>query len=756
MLQPGDHIGRYEIQRRLGRGGMGTVYVGHDPVLGRLVAIKLFAGDLDAADAEAKFAREARAAAALNHSNIVTIYDFGEFESQPFIVMEYIQGETVARLIRRKTELPLSDRLRILEELCAGVAYAHGFEVIHRDIKPANLMLDRANRLKILDFGIARILGTSMSKATAMIGTPGYMAPEQIRGGVTDRRSDLFSIGVVAYELLSYSEAFPGESVPAITHRILADEPVPLSELVIDIPSELVTVIERALRKDPAERFPDAASLGTAISALRREVDGDPRYRTLVPTQPYPDVAGERGTGREPDSKRQPSGTGRTTPVDPAGRREDLVRRRTEKIAVALARAGALLEEGRLSEAHDACLEALTLDETHSGALQLEFDISAAVIRQRVQELTARGREALARGALTESEDALRQLRKVDPRAPEARLLERELRASRNQQAVAAEIAESLRLAVERARVALDRGDADTAWTAARQALFLAPDSAEAKLLEAEAQRRMDAEVGAETVVATSGSSAFASGSGHDADALAPTMIAPTVIAPGTQSPPKPPADVSVVPQKTSAATRVIPSRLMVTLPRWREAAWRSFDGLVARLRQLRAAKAPADREGHPKLRSVDRVVIAWTGAMILVLAITVSAFVFMQPSSAAAPPPNGTLRVDARPWATVVAVVGPDGTRQPLPDDASTPLSIRLPKGVYRITLAGPSPDSTTRELTATIVEAKETAVDGGRFATVTADAYFEPYLSATSNQPQPVAATVESAIAAAPGGSR
>src|SRR5262249_22357074 len=143
---------------------MGTVYVAHDPVLGRLVALKMFAGDLDAADAAEKFAREARAAAALNHSNIVTIHDFGEFESQPFIVMEYIQGDTLARMIRKKADLSLSERLHFIEDLCAGAAYAHGCEVIHRDIKPANLMVDRANRLKILDFGIARLVGTSLSK----------------------------------------------------------------------------------------------------------------------------------------------------------------------------------------------------------------------------------------------------------------------------------------------------------------------------------------------------------------------------------------------------------------------------------------------------------------------------------------------------------------------------------------------------------------------------------------------------------------
>ena len=229
MLQPGTQVGRYEIQRRLGRGGMGTVYAAHDPVLGRMVAIKVFLSDLDLPDAAERFTREARSAAALNHANIVTTHDYGEFSSQPYIVMEYIQGETLTEIIRRKAPVSPAEKLRWIEELCTGVAYAHQVGVIHRDIKPTNLMIDRSGRLKILDFGIARMLGSFASHATALIGTPGYMAPEQILGGTIDYRSDLFSIGVVSYELLSYAEAFPGDTLPTITHRILSDEPVPLT-----------------------------------------------------------------------------------------------------------------------------------------------------------------------------------------------------------------------------------------------------------------------------------------------------------------------------------------------------------------------------------------------------------------------------------------------------------------------------------------------------------------------------------------------
>ena len=763
MLQPGDRIGRYEIQRRLGRGGMGTVYVAHDPVLGRMVAIKLFAGDLDAADAAEKFAREARAAAALNHSNIVTIHDFGEFDSQPFIVMEYIQGDTVARLIRKKAELPLSDRLRLIEELCDGVAYAHGFEVIHRDIKPANLMVDRANHLKILDFGIARILGTSLSKGTALIGTPGYMAPEQIRGGTIDRRSDLFSIGVVSYELLSYSEAFPGDSVAAITHRILTEEPVPLRQLLPDMPPELAAIVERALKKDAADRFPDARSLRAAIAQVHREVDGDPRFETVrIPAGARGPVR-PSGPGRDPDSRHTPLTPAATTPSpDAPSRRAEVGRRRTEKIEATLARARAQLLDGHLQEAHESCLEALMLDEGHAGALQLEGEINAAIVRQRIAELAAAGREAIEHGALPEVEGVLRQIRELDPNAMEARPIERDLRLKRLEQADAEALAESVRQTLDRGRAALERGDLDAALTAARHARRLVPASADAQRLEAEARRRMDLEAGVDDSV-----------TGPDArTVMAPAtkessgeVLAPTVIAPGSRSaalqsptpapartdgPPKPPTPLAppapamweaverawaTVRAQSSQAAKAVAAFATVDVPRVVTRLGHSASGLAARLAEQvpRGAKGPAATPASGAgWFGANRSLIAWTAAGTLVIGlVAASAYVLLKPAPASEPPVlTGTFTIDAIPWATIMAIVAQDGTRHALPEPASTPLSMQLPVGVYRLTLAGPSPDAPSQEVTVTIENGKDVIVDKVRFQTLTAEAYFEPYL--------------------------
>ncbi|HET9360476.1 MAG TPA: serine/threonine-protein kinase, partial [Vicinamibacterales bacterium] len=397
MFEPGSQLGRYEIQRRLGRGGMGAVYVAHDPVLGRMVAIKVFSGDLDVPDARERFSREARAAAALNHPNIVTVFDFGSYDSQPYIVMEYVPGETVAGLIRRKVPVTMADKLRWMEELAAGAGYAHQMQLVHRDIKPANLMIDRNGRLKILDFGIARILGAA-SNTSVMIGTPGYMAPEQITGDPVDHRADQFAMGVVFYELLAYSEAFPGDTLPMITHKILTEEPVPLERLAPDVSPDIIAIVVKALRKTAAERYDDSEALRAAISRVRKEFSSNAAWNapTILTSRDTPPAGmGTRGTGSA--RRRQDDAVGvaqMTPPPDPKRTdREAIARRRLAQIEVALQQARELLAEGHLEAALDACQQALTFDETHAGAIDLEAEINVAI---ELREHAARASAATA------------------------------------------------------------------------------------------------------------------------------------------------------------------------------------------------------------------------------------------------------------------------------------------------------------------------------------------------------------------------
>jgi hypothetical protein len=433
MLEPGTQVGRYEIQRRLGRGGMGTVYVAHDPVLGRMVAIKMFAGDLDMPDASERFAREARAAAALSHPNIVTIFDFGEFASQPYIVMEYVPGDTMANLIRRKAPITIAEKLRWMEELCAGAGYAHQMSLVHRDIKPANLMIDRSGRVRILDFGIARMLGIA-SNTAVMIGTPGYMAPEQITGEPVDHRSDLFSIGVVFYELLAYAEPFPGDTLPMITHRIVHEEPTPLAQLAPDLSHDIIAIVRQAMRKRSAERFKDAETLRIAIARVRRQYESDDDWNR--PTMPVgfdttPLSGGNRGTGSARRRSNDAVGIAQMTPPPDPRRtdREALARRRTAQVEAALTQARTLFGQRKFDEALDACQQALTLDETHTGALELEEEIQTAL---RIQE----GVEIAADDSVDSALTAAAEPSSYHPGLAASRLLESQVVTRAHEQAV--------------------------------------------------------------------------------------------------------------------------------------------------------------------------------------------------------------------------------------------------------------------------------------------------------------------------------
>ena len=274
-------IGRYQIKSLIGRGGMGDLYLALDPNTNRLVALKLLNATLDSTELRERFAREARALAALNHPNIVNIYDTGEYDDAPFIVMEYVRGETLAEIIKRRAPMSVSQKLKLMTELCAGLAQAHDADIIHRDIKPANLMVDQQGRLKILDFGIARVAEDNRTRfgpltaVNMMIGTPGYMSPEQLEAGEVDHRSDIFAVGAVCYELLSNTEAFAGTDTRMVERRVLTGKPTPLATLVPGIDPEIDEIIQRALKKEPNKRYQDAATFEKALERVRARMGPD-------------------------------------------------------------------------------------------------------------------------------------------------------------------------------------------------------------------------------------------------------------------------------------------------------------------------------------------------------------------------------------------------------------------------------------------------------------------------------------------------
>jgi hypothetical protein len=263
-------IDRYEILEPIARGGMGSLYLAFDPKINRRVAIKTINADLTEDEVRKRFTREAHAIGGLNHPNVVTLFDFGEFEGGPFIVMEYIEGKTLGVLIRDEEPLSIERKLSLLEGLCCGLSYAHRAGIVHRDVKPANLMVDTHGVLKILDFGIARSMTTNLTQANKTPGTPAYMAPEQIEGGRTiDHRTDLFAVGAVAYELFTNQRAFTGDTNTAVMFSVLKSEPPLIDVLAPGVGNDVVAIVKKALQKSVAARYQTAERLQRELESAR-------------------------------------------------------------------------------------------------------------------------------------------------------------------------------------------------------------------------------------------------------------------------------------------------------------------------------------------------------------------------------------------------------------------------------------------------------------------------------------------------------
>ena len=271
-----DFIGKFRVERLLGRGAMGVVYKALDPDIERTVAIKLVRTDLldgdDRAHYISRFRNEARMVGRCIHPNIVGIHDFSMHEGSPFLVLEFVDGKDLGRTYRRGTQIDLPATGKIALEALKALAYAHEFGVIHRDIKPANILIT-ATAIKVTDFGISRALASDATMSSVLVGTPCYMSPEQCLGGAIDARSDLFSMGSVLYEMLSGARCFDAPNFVATTHKILHDKPEPLGALRPDLPASIVRVIETALAKRPEDRFANAAEMGQALRSALREDD---------------------------------------------------------------------------------------------------------------------------------------------------------------------------------------------------------------------------------------------------------------------------------------------------------------------------------------------------------------------------------------------------------------------------------------------------------------------------------------------------
>jgi predicted Ser/Thr protein kinase len=301
--------GRYQIVSELGRGSMGVVYQGFDPLIGRTVAIKTMLveglGTTEFEEYKARFQREAQAAGILTHPNIVTVYDFGEDNGVLYLAMELLKGKSLQDMVQEQNVLPLETIVPMYEQVCSALDHAHRNNVIHRDIKPANIMILDSGLVKVTDFGIAKMMSMGMTQAGQILGTPNYMSPEQVKGRGVDGRSDIFALGVILYELVTGEKPFGGQNITTVIYKIINENPIPPRELDATIHPGLSYVISKALAKNPDERYQSCRDLAEDLKNFKNLGGATAPSATVVLRAPPVSAPPARGT--TPPAKKPPA-----------------------------------------------------------------------------------------------------------------------------------------------------------------------------------------------------------------------------------------------------------------------------------------------------------------------------------------------------------------------------------------------------------------------------------------------------------------
>jgi serine/threonine protein kinase len=410
-------LGKYEIIAEIGRGAMGAVYKARDPLIDRLVALKTITGGPSAqTNLLDRFYQEARSAGALQHPNIVTIYELGHEKNTPFIAMEYLEGESLDRIIEQRPVLPLSVKLGYIVRVCDALAYAHQHNVVHRDVKPANIMVTKEGVVKVVDFGIARLTDMSMTQPNMMIGSRAYMSPQLYKGERADARSDIWAVGVSLYELLAFKRPFTGDSEAELMFHIIYEKPEDLVGLSPECTEELAAIVSKMLEKKSEDRYQSMDDLLHAIEPIWKAAQQATVSGLLADCQELV-VAKDLQRAHALLRKALHIDVGNSQAksmlekVSVELRRSEILPRLQEH----LSRGEGYLKAGQLREAKAEAQAALGLDSKHEPAHKLLAEVDAAVAKaQQLEQKLKLTKQRLAEGALTEAAAALGQAVELD------------------------------------------------------------------------------------------------------------------------------------------------------------------------------------------------------------------------------------------------------------------------------------------------------------------------------------------------------
>ena len=419
-------IGKYDVVGVIGRGGMGIVYRATDPHLDRPVAIKMMTGPFaENPDILKRFFREAQSLGSLQHPNIVTVYDLGDYGGNPYLVMQYLEGEGLDAVLTHRRQLSLLDKITIIIQVCHGLSYAHRHGVVHRDIKPANIMLAKDGGIKIFDFGIAHVGHQSVTRTGQIVGTLSYMAPEQVNAQPIDARTDLFSTGVVLYQLFTNHLPFEGENTATTLLKIVHEPPPPLAMFLPSYPPEMEQVLLRALAKNPDERYSSADEFALDLAQLQGQL------------------------------------------------KQDLISQEMQEVAL-------FLDRGEVYKAQDSLLRVVKIDQHQTAATRLLREVQQRIQREEIDKqvcgLRERAEDALSDGQFENAMEAVDRALDLDRNNTELQELRESLRAASLR-------AEKLHNALKMAEGAHAEGKLEEAKQAAEEALEVAPDDAQAKTL---------------------------------------------------------------------------------------------------------------------------------------------------------------------------------------------------------------------------------------------------------------------------------